>query len=278
MSNRGRPRKKVNEHFFDGESKQKWYVSGAFYASYVPSSDKPVVVFRSRHRDLVQIVRNQLGSKHAILSDPNGKSSYSMNIKGAPYLNTQLEKIGLNKPKKQRRFPEHIDEDYISHFIRGFLDAQAYPDYSNGRYTRINVSFNNMFLVGLNQTLRQYAEVERPDPYNDRVIYSGSDSSRIHDLIYDDWDFIEEHGLYLPSKKDIFRTDFSSAGKHKTAAVKRIKRVKELLRQDCSIEKAAQYVGYADISSLCRAFKRVTGKTMREWLKEEKKARALRYK
>lgn len=30
------------------------------------------------------------------------------------------------------------------------------------------------------------------------------DTYAVHDFIYRDWDYIQENGLYLPSKKDIF--------------------------------------------------------------------------
>ena len=51
--------KYVNKHFFDKESKITWYILGIAYPCYIPSTkSNSGIIFRSNHKDLIEIVKD----------------------------------------------------------------------------------------------------------------------------------------------------------------------------------------------------------------------------
>lgn len=259
---RGKPQKKINENFFDKESKAMRYVSGLAYPCYLPQPNYGII-FRSRHKDLVRIIKNQLESGHAIISDTrNNKSSHRLEITNRPYLHSRLQEMGLNVPKKERKFPENINGDYI--FVRGFLDGKVgIWIYKNRCY--IEIRFNNPFLIGLNQVLAEYAGVQRAEPRGNRIIYAQKDSLKIHDFIYQDI----EDGLYLSSKKELFENYLMdrSTNLHTIARSKKINKAQKLLLQGMLHKKIADQLGYS-MTGFYVAFRGQTGMTPRQWTRQ----------
>ena len=207
--------KYVNQTFFNenNESKEMWYVLGSFYDGY-HSRRSIGVSFTSKHEGLVQIVKDQLKSEHTIVkretdtSDGQGKNySYSLEMYAAPDLYTRIGELGLNVNKKERKFPKDIPDQYIDHFIRGFLDGQSNMILHNKQCTQMEVHMNKDFLTDLNKVLEKHAGVKRKEPTKDVITYAHANSLKIHDFIYQDWEYIEQSGLYLPSKKEMFKTD-----------------------------------------------------------------------
>ncbi len=214
-------KKHINEHYFDEESRAMYYVVGASYSRDVLLEPSQGFRFISTHKDLVEIVRRELESEHKIILDPRGKPSYRLEVDDVPHMYSRLEELGLAVPKNQRGFPENIPEEYIRHFTRGFTDAQGRVfTHLGGKLTVISISFNLLFLKGLHKALQEYAGVERGNPSRNNIVYSHKDSLRIHNFIYGEWEFIEEHGLYLPSKKEIFTLDYSG---DRSISVSRVK-------------------------------------------------------
>ena len=122
----GRHPKKVNEHFFDEESKGMYYVLGILFPCYIPiPNSNNGIIIRSSSKDLIQIVKDKMESEHDIISDPRGISSYSIQMTSVPYLRSKLEEMDLVEDKSKRRFPDYIGRHYIRHFARGFSDAQS---------------------------------------------------------------------------------------------------------------------------------------------------------
>src|SRR3989344_3187461 len=246
----GRWPKRVNKHFFDRESKEMYYVLGAFYRKHIEDGEKGLI-FRSRHRDLVNIVKSKLKSKHAIISHTT-KSSHFIQMKSVPYL---------------------VPEVYLDHYIRGLFDAQAnisLINYSeNVIATNIRLRFNNKFLVSLDEVLKRYANVSRPKPISNYIIYSGADSSRIYNFIYRDIEYIENSWLYLPFKKKSFvRFEDKSGENNHIICLEKIKEAKKLLIKGKKASDVASDLGYAHKESFLRAFKHVTGQTTRSFLRK----------
>lgn len=264
----GRYQKGINEHFFDNESREMHYVLGAFYAKYMPL-EKNGITFRSAHRNLVEIVKEQMKSNHAITYDTRGKSSYWFSIRGVPYLRSRLEEMGLSAKKEDRDFPEGIEKEHSSHFARGFIEAQALIGTYDEKKTEMNILFNRRFLLGLHKMLAEYVEIERDRPKNYMIRYSHRDCLKIHDFIYRDWDFIKERGLYLPQKKDLFMTDFDGdfIHRHQIEASGRIKEAERLLLEGKNAHEIFKEMGYGHYSSFARQFTRKTGFTISGYLK-----------
>lgn len=248
----------INEHYFNRDSRAVYYVLGAFYACY-HAVDKAGFEFRSPHRDLVEIVKRQMGSEHTTISDNREKSSYWFEAKGRPKLHSRLGSLGLNAPKKERRFPEDVDRKYISHFVRGFLDARSNLSNDDGMLS-MDISFNPMFLVRLNQILGEYAKVQKPDPTGKYTNYHHGDCLRICDFIYEDWGFIQRNGLYLPLQKDLFTTD-RPPHIRVAAASKKIEEAEKMLKEGLHPAEVSRRLGYAFHPSFARAFKQKTGMT-----------------
>ena len=267
----GRRPKRVNEHFFDRESKGKYYVVGAFYRKHIEDGEKGII-FKSRHRDLVSIVKSKLKSKHAINSHTT-KSSHCIQMRNVPYLRSKLEALGVKGDMEDREFPNFVPEIYLDHYIRGLFDAQArisLINYSeNVIATNISLRFNNKFLVSLDEVLKRYANVSRPKPISNYIIYSGADSSRIYNFIYRDIEYIENSWLYLPFKKKSFvRFEDKSGENNHIICLEKIKEAKKLLIKGKKASDVASDLGYAHKESFLRAFKHVTGQTTRSFLRK----------
>lgn len=268
------PAKYVNENFFEGkgktpnELKAMGYVKGLFIASYIPQPNNGIL-FRSSHKDLVEIVKEQLESEHDIISDPRGKSSHWVEFKNKPDLYHKLGEMGLNAPKSERTFPD-VEEQYLDHFVRGFFDAQAIVCYNTSyNLTSVVVGFNPSFLLDLHKKLLEYAYIKRDEPQGESTRYGHKDSIRIHHFIYRDWEFIESNGLYLASKKALYVLN-NSGNHNKTEAQQRIANSQELLLQGMNIGDAvaAEGVSYSHRSGFQRAFRRVTSKTPAQFVRE----------
>lgn len=258
--------KKINQYFFDEESKRRDYVYGSSFGCYLPQAPKRIL-FRSRYKDLVEIIKREMESEHTIISHPK-KGSYWIEVSSVPYLYSKLEELDLNAPKSERKFPEKIK--YMSHFVRGFLDAKDLIYTVKGKYTYIYIGFSKSFLLDLHKILVKYAKVEGKGPKGDHVVYCHNDSVKIHDFIYQDWDFIKESGLYLPFKKGLFNldcvADYSTNINviRATEAKERVDKAKELLKRE-KVKEVAKKLGYAYPTGLNKIFKQITDQTPSEY-------------
>ncbi len=257
--------KSVNAEYFNEDSKNVFYVLGISYACYSPNSENGVV-FRSRHRRLIEIVKDELSSGHAIVDDPRNKNSHWIEIHNNSHLRESLEQRGLVKDKSKRRFP-NISERFIDHFIRGCIDANAIIRI-NPRNPQIELTcINKQFISGLNSALRRYAGIERQkDKLRRRTVYDQADSKRIKDFMYRDRNFIEESGLYLSANQDAL----NFAPRLRTypltqALFKRIQQAKIGLISGKPLKGISNELGFPAYTSLCRAFKRVTGMTTSQY-------------
>lgn len=259
--------KYIDEHFFDKESKRMYYVLGAFYACYVPQP-KGGILFRNRNKDLVEIIKRELKSEHAIIADNRKKDSYWIEVNRASIIYPRLGELGLNKPKEEREFLR-VNEKYMSHFVRGFLDAKAGIWIRNDRYVNIHIVFNKSFLSGLNKILVKYTKIRESEPKEDYTKYNHNDSIKIRDFIYQDWNFIKQSGLYLPSKKELLETDyvvaFVSNNPKIIEAKNKIEKAKKLLSNGKKVGEVSKILGYSQSSVLGKSFKKITGKTPFEY-------------
>lgn len=202
----------VDEDFFDPSGKSgeelrvMWYVLGVANACYMPTGERGVK-FTSKDEGLVKRVRSCLGSKHAIGHYPNRDvSSHWIEIK-----NTSLRESldDLVAPKKEkRRFPDDVPEYAVGDFIRGFFDGKACVMRNKYGATYITLNYNRPFLRRLHSELVRLAGVEQKSPKKGFVMYNQEDAVKIYNFLYQDWDFLKKHRLYLPSKRDTFNLDY----------------------------------------------------------------------
>ncbi len=265
----------INERYFEEESKAMYYVLGAFYNCYRPSTKYGnYFIFQSQYKDLVRIINKELESKYSITctDSKHGRNSHMIYARSLQ-LKNDLVHLGLNAPREERKFPEKIKEENISHFVRGFIDATAtaFQPKSNG-YTTLEIHFNNLFLSELNDVLKKYAGVNREKKTDSNTIYYGHKNAiRIHDFIYKDWQYIQESGLCLPWKKELFGTDYvvKQTRATKLKLQKRIEAAITLFREGkYTAVEIANLVGYKSPPAFYAGFRTVTGEPLMQWMRE----------
>jgi len=207
---KGRLFKYVNESYFDdpkdvSDLKREYYTLGLLFSCYTPTTNPGGIIFRSDREGLVEFIKDELESEHAIGSEREGGASHQIEIRNN-HLRSALEKKGLVKDKSKRRFPK-IEEVYLDHFIRGFFDSQANVGIIKSKRNQTRIWFNSpSFLSGLHSKLREHAKVKLGKLSGNFLRYGHADSIRIHDFIYRDWDFMKYEGSYLKSREEKFNT------------------------------------------------------------------------
>jgi len=257
------------------------YIAGAFYSCCVylkRHKERNQVIFRSKHKKLVELVRDEIFPGHSITSDNRkGKSSHWINAYSTPRLYSKLEELGLTVPKKEREFPENISENQLYNVVRGFFDAEAAK---NVRKNYIRIGFCNRFLSGLNKVLIKHAGINGGTLKDNELIYKKDDAIKIYNFIYQNFDFIKRNGSYLREKKEAFYKFITKKPKINRINLKRhrkrtgrIEHAKKLLEKELETKEVAKKVGYAYPTRFCRAFKEVTGCTPTAYKKniEEKR-------
>ncbi len=260
-------RKYINEHYFDKESRAMYYVLGALYSRNVLLEPTQGFRFISTNEDLVEIVRRELESEHKITQHQKSGPSYKLEIDNLPYMYSRLEELGLAVPKNQRGFPD-IKEEYLPHFIRGFLDAKSdVARVKRFQRTNVTICFNHPFLLALYQKLQEYVGIMHSEPLGTRMHLGHSDSVNLYHFIYGDWDFIRENGLYLPSKKDSYTPEYNLHGPPPNVLerMRRIEMAKQLLLDGQMPTMFYKELGYFHLTSFYRAFREVTGLSPTEW-------------
>jgi|GEM_PF-3547677 len=261
----GRKPKFVNEHYFERESKSMWYVLGAFYR-YGTLFDDMGIMFKAPSLDLVQIVKRELSSEHAIIEDNRDKSSYWLMMKSAPHLYDELQVMGVKRDESRRRLPK-MQPEYASHFVRGFLEYKTSPRIGE-RNDRIDITYNNIFLVGLNHLLARHAGTKRADPEDDSIDYWHKDSLKIKRFMYRDWEDVKKYGIYIPSMKREYDENYTEAQRRSIArldVIRRVETAKELLQSGMPDHEVARVVGYNNVYAFDRAFSKVVGCRVVEW-------------
>jgi hypothetical protein len=189
------------ENFLSKETPNKYYVLGALYGCYHKYSKKhPHFIFRSKHSELVEIVKKELALPYSTIKHPR-RDSYFIQFTMPEKVLSKLEEIGLVDMQK-RSFP-NIEEKYLSHFVRGFIDAKGRLtkiNYKGERYAVLGISFNKTFLQGLCDALAEHAGIEKRKIKNDHTVFYGTTALKIRDFIYGNL----ENAYCLPSKKSFF--------------------------------------------------------------------------
>jgi len=196
--------KSINEHFFDRESKEMWYVLGVSYSRYIISRKDNRNSWTSSSHELLEIIQTQLEAEHKI-GKQDGRKERLFQVR-SQYLQYKLKERGLGVPKKEREFPKDCNEKYLDHFIRGFFDAHVSLNEDRGNRIISQIYFNITFLKELHNHFVKCASVDRDSPEKSPLRYGNENTMKIYCYLYRDWDFIQENGLYLPSKKEGFKS------------------------------------------------------------------------
>jgi YesN/AraC family two-component response regulator len=276
----GRHYKNVDNNFFNGESREIYYVLGLFYSSFNPHYKHPnTFIFTSKYKDLTEIVKDKLKSENAIIK-PKKRNSYFIEITSKK-LHDKLNDLGLWKEKLNRKFPEYIDKNYLNDFMRGFFDSQGYISKNKKGVNEITFVFNQKFLRKFSRNLNKETGINKKkvnilnknNHLYGIINYRHENSLRIYDYIYKDFDYVKENNLYLKEKKELFNLNYDP-NKYMNKIIKKMNnkicKSKKLLLKGYRGVEISERLGYSNVFQFYNIFKKYTGKTTKQFLKETK--------
>jgi hypothetical protein len=206
----GRPPLPLDETAFSHDSKETWYVLGisfAHYSSYQRGGEYVENRWQSKYRRLLEIVKSFLGSAHTIsgpIQYQRGGSNYLLRMSSTRLFDSLCQR-GLSVPRAQRQFPR-MQNGYLDHFLRGFLDAQVTVGMNDDGKKNLTIRFNPSFLESLDDRLFYRGVTSTPHfTGNSPLRYSRQEVDRIGEFVYRDRAFLRHQRLYLPSKRAAFR-------------------------------------------------------------------------
>ena len=249
--------KRIKEDYFKGSGFDQFYLLGAFYGGAIPFG-KRGIIFRSSNQDLVEIVKRELESEHAIASDNReGKSSHWLRVGSTGSLREYLDDHKVLVPKKERSFPKGISKKVARNLVRGFSDTKGRIQVNDNGSNHLVFCFNPEFLLGLHQVLVRYAQVGEDNEVGSRgLVYSHADAIKAHDFMYQRFSSVYDSGLYLSEKKELFNLDHTVVEELKGIEEK-MALVPELLRQGKRGAEIADELSYSSRNTLYKNFSAV---------------------
>lgn len=150
---------KVNEEFFEEWSNDMAYVVGVIASDGCLFKDKENrksirIGITLKDIEWLKFIRNLMESNHPIYE--RQKDNIALLCIGSKKLFDDMVRRGI-KPKKSLDliFPE-IPDEYISHFVRGYVDGDGYfgklRDGKGNTYLRCSICGTKEFLSNLKQT------------------------------------------------------------------------------------------------------------------------------
>lgn len=142
----GRRKYSLNEYYFDEiDTPIKAYILGFFYADGCNYKPKQTISMSLQEddKDILERIRNEIGSERQLeFLDYTNKHDFGYNYKNqyrlllfSAHMCRTLEKKGMSPNKSLiLEFPEWLDENLYSHFIRGYFDGDGsvvFPTYSD---------------------------------------------------------------------------------------------------------------------------------------------------
>ncbi|MFC1621555.1 LAGLIDADG family homing endonuclease [Candidatus Omnitrophota bacterium] len=209
---------KINYNFFKTWSREMAYVLGCLYADgsleNSPYIRGKYIRFSSTDLSFVKNLRSFMSSEHTIVKikpDGNRKVKYYLRI-GSHAVYSDLEKLGLSPRKSLTMAFPYIPDLFVSDFVRGYLDGDGsividkYKKNKNAkRLKTVFTSGSEMFLRKLDESLRQYCNIDGPNFYKShksfQLVYRCSKAKKVLDFIYKD---LRER-LFLDRKYTAYR-------------------------------------------------------------------------
>lgn len=213
----GANRYKIKIDFFKTWSNEMAYVLGFLYADgdivdAVKSSRTQYIKFSSKDKDILEVIKSILQAEHPIHYRPPRETLFSddhichcsttfyLRI-GSRRIFTDLKKLKLT-PNKSKivRFPDVVSDEYLSHFVRGYLDGDGCVSFriKEGQKKKFVVqklsiiftSGSKKFLERLNTHLSKVVSITNKRVYNSKrayqLCYSSFDSIELFKFLYRD--------------------------------------------------------------------------------------------
>lgn len=226
----GRRKYHVNESYFDKiNTPNKAYILGFLFADGSNNRDKCTISMslEERDREILERIRIEMENEHCLeyldYSNKhdfgyNYKNQYRMLIFSSHMCDTLIDKGMIPNKSLKLSFPKYLDENLVSHFIRGYFDgdgSMGVGDVSKlSSSLHISITSTREFCIALNHILQQH-EIEgkvsdascKNGVTSVLSIHKKADIKKFLDWIYKDAD------LCLKRKYDIYKVYYNYNGK-----------------------------------------------------------------
>lgn len=144
---------KVNEDFFKKFTPESSYVLGWLFSDGNVSKNVRTFGLHLQRRDIevLEIIKNCLGSEHRIFLGKDGYLSFRVHSKK---LRRDLVALGCVPRKAKRlKFPENLPSEYARHFVRGYFDGDGSISFNKPNVIKLRVVGYKDFIEGLAEAL-----------------------------------------------------------------------------------------------------------------------------
>ena len=106
----------------------------------VPGGEVIKIELQERDKDILEEINKELGSNRELyFNDLSSKNSNHQNTYGLIIVNKHMSEILKQKGMMQNKslvlkFPEWLDEDLYSHFIRGYFDGDGHIEWTRTKF------------------------------------------------------------------------------------------------------------------------------------------------
>lgn len=202
---------KINENYFDViDTQNKAYILGFLYADGCNhrKQNKISIGLQEEDKHILEAFRRELDTDVPLKfvdyhnKNINWKNIYRLTISNQ-HISEQLEKLGMvNSKSLILKFPEWLDKELVSHFIRGYFDGDGHV--SSKQYC-VNIVSTESFCLYLQNILNEqdiYSRIR--NTYNKETstrtlwITRKIDVKKFLDYIYKDAEMylIRKHNIY----------------------------------------------------------------------------------
>lgn len=201
----------INENYFNQiDTPNKAYILGLLYADGNRSSRSNTISIRLQESDknILENIKKELNAEVPLRfidysNDPKRQNQFLLAISNEQ-IAKDLYKYGI-VPRKEFKltFPNWLDNDLLSHFIRGYLDGDGFIS-NNPKEKRANITGTENLLLGIKNILEDQLNIHFSiySPHNKDTntrtlaVAGGNQVKKFLDYIYEDAD------LYIERKYD----------------------------------------------------------------------------
>lgn len=211
----------INENYFDKiDTQGKAYFLGLLFAdgSNNTKTNQITISLQESDKHILEAFKTELGSNAPLkfIECSKKKDTYSNQYRfsvGNKHLSETLERLGMvvNKSLKLE-FPNYLEDNLISHFIRGYFDGDGHV---SGKYYITNIVSTDSFCKSIQDILRPlnieskiYNTVNPETSTRTLRINKKIYCAKFLDYIYQDAKFylIRKYNVYLNRYKNILST------------------------------------------------------------------------
>lgn len=218
-TNPGRRKYNLNELYFDSiDTPNKAYILGFFYADgcNFPPKNTISMSLQETDKEILEKIRLEIQSEKPLeyldYSSKNTNGYHYQNqyrlLLFSSHMSTSLSSLGMTQNKSlSLTFPNFLNEELISHFIRGYFDGDGCVHFAQNGNCIINMTSTESFCKTIQdyvfEKLNIHASISDASCHNGvtKVLQiSGKNQVKTFlDFIYDDAELYLErkHNLYL---------------------------------------------------------------------------------